>query len=194
MAYHHPGDHIGSIIITLRWRHNGRDYVSNHQPHDCLLNRLSYANQRKHQSSASLAFVRGIHREPVNSPHKWPVTRKMSPFDDVIMEPMNNLKILHRIRSKYEELHWLVITSRCRHVFKLLTVPLRTYACQTAEIMNSAMKWGCMGKNILMNYSQLKLAIQYELKARRNAMRTEHVVSAISNRTTARDTKIQERR
>ena len=45
----------------------------------------SGADQRKHQSSASLAFVRGIHRWPVNSPHKWPVTRKMFPFDDVIM-------------------------------------------------------------------------------------------------------------
>ena len=45
----------------------------------------SGADQRKHQSSASLAFVRGIHREPVKSPHKGPVTRKMFPFDDVIM-------------------------------------------------------------------------------------------------------------
>ena len=45
----------------------------------------SDADQRKHQSSASLAFVRGIHRWPVNSPHKWPVMRKMCPFDDVIM-------------------------------------------------------------------------------------------------------------
>ena len=45
----------------------------------------SGADQRKHQSPASLAFVRGIHRWPVNSPHKWPVTRKMFPFDDVIM-------------------------------------------------------------------------------------------------------------
>ena len=45
----------------------------------------SGADQRKHQSSASLAFVRGIHRGPVNSPHKWPVTPKMFPFDDVIM-------------------------------------------------------------------------------------------------------------
>ena len=43
------------------------------------------ADQRKHQSSASLAFVRGIHRGPVNSPHRGPVTRKMVPFDDVIM-------------------------------------------------------------------------------------------------------------
>ena len=40
--------------------------------------------QRKHQSSASLAFVRGIHRGPVNSPHKWPVTRKMFQFDDIM--------------------------------------------------------------------------------------------------------------
>ena len=45
----------------------------------------SSVNQRKHQSSASLAFVREIHRGPVNFPHKWPVTRKMFPFDDVIM-------------------------------------------------------------------------------------------------------------
>ena len=45
----------------------------------------SDADQRKYQSSASLAFVWGIHRGPVNSPHKWPVTRKMFPFDDVIM-------------------------------------------------------------------------------------------------------------
>ena len=45
----------------------------------------SGADQRKHQSSASLAFVRGIHRWPVNSPHKEPVTRKMLPFDGVIM-------------------------------------------------------------------------------------------------------------
>ena len=45
----------------------------------------SGADQRKHQSSASLAFVRGVHRGPVNSPHKWPVTRKVFPFDDVIM-------------------------------------------------------------------------------------------------------------
>ena len=45
----------------------------------------SGADQRKHQSSASLTFVRGIHRGPVKHRHKWPVTRKMFPFDDVII-------------------------------------------------------------------------------------------------------------
>ena len=43
------------------------------------------ADQRKHQSSASLAFVRGIHQWPVNSLQKGPVTRKIFPFDDAIM-------------------------------------------------------------------------------------------------------------
>ena len=45
----------------------------------------SDVDQRKHQSSASLAFVMGIHRRPVNFPHKRPVTREMFPFDDVIV-------------------------------------------------------------------------------------------------------------
>ena len=47
----------------------------------------SDADQGKHQSSASLAFLWGIHRWPVNSRHKGPVTRKIFPFDDVIMFP-----------------------------------------------------------------------------------------------------------
>ena len=70
---------------TLQWRHNGHDNVSNHQPHDCFSTIYLDTDERKDQSSASLAFVRGNHRRPMNSPHKWPVTRKMFPFDDVIM-------------------------------------------------------------------------------------------------------------
>ena len=67
----------------------------------------SGADQRKHQSSASLAFVRGVHRWPVNSPHKWPVTRKMFPFDDVIMvyPTINwNLRIGHQVLSHHGRL------------------------------------------------------------------------------------------
>ena len=45
----------------------------------------SGADQRKHQSSASLAYVRGIHQSLVDSPHKGPVMWKMFPFDDIIM-------------------------------------------------------------------------------------------------------------
>ena len=45
----------------------------------------SGADQRKYQSSMSLAFVRGIHQSPVDSPNKGPVMCKMFPFDDIIM-------------------------------------------------------------------------------------------------------------
>ena len=75
--------------ITLLWRHNGCDSVSNHQPHDCLLNGLFGRRSKKHESSASLAFVRGSHRGPVNSPHKWSATQKRFPFYDVIMRKWN---------------------------------------------------------------------------------------------------------
>ena len=51
----------------------------------------SDADQRKHESSASLAFVRRIHRGPMNSSHKWSVTRKMFPFNDFIM--LRNINI-----------------------------------------------------------------------------------------------------
>ena len=71
---------------ALRWRHSGSDSVSNHSLTIVYSTVYSDADLSIHQSSASLAFVRGIHRWPVNSPHKWPVTRKMFPFDDVIME------------------------------------------------------------------------------------------------------------
>ena len=50
----------------------------------------SGGDQRKHQSPASLVFVRGIHQWPVCSPHKGPVTRKMFPFDDVSMPVLSD--------------------------------------------------------------------------------------------------------
>ena len=50
-----------------------------------LLKRLFRHRRKKYQSSASPAFARGIHRWPANYPHKWPVTQKMPPFEDVIM-------------------------------------------------------------------------------------------------------------
>ena len=68
----------------------------------------SDADQRKHQSSASLAFARGIHREPVNSPHKGPVTRKMFPFDDVIMDVTARICVAVMITDCFDAA-WLCI-------------------------------------------------------------------------------------
>ena len=61
------------------------------------------ADHRKRQSSASLAFVREIHRWPVNSPHEGPVTRKMFPFDDVIMDTKH---LKHKMRMSTTRLIW----------------------------------------------------------------------------------------
>ena len=71
----------------------------------------SDADQRKHQSSASLAFVWVIHRGPVNSPHKWPATRKMFPFDDVIMvhllvQPFVSANITKNIKACVTDPLW----------------------------------------------------------------------------------------
>ena len=49
VAYHkHPvSKYPGEDKVTLQWRHNGRNSVSNHQPHDCLLNRLFRRRSKK---------------------------------------------------------------------------------------------------------------------------------------------------
>ena len=82
--------------MSLQWCHNEHNGISNHQPPNYLLNRLFRQKSKKPQSLASLVFVRGIHRWPVNSPHKGPVTRKMFPFDDVIM-----WNIFHKIGMRF---------------------------------------------------------------------------------------------
>ena len=69
--------------FVLQWRHNWGDGVSNHQPHDCLLNRLF----RRRSKKTSMLRVSGlcVGNSPVNSPHKWPVTQKIFSFGDVIV-------------------------------------------------------------------------------------------------------------
>ena len=80
-----------SLISILQWYFHYNDVTMSAMASQITSFTIVYstvysgADQRKHQSSASLAFVRGIHRWPLNSPHTWPVTWKMFPFDDVIM-------------------------------------------------------------------------------------------------------------
>ena len=74
-----------SIQIICNHYSDGRDSVSNHQPHDCLLD-LSF--RRRSKKTSMLRFTGlcvGNSPGTVNFPHEWPVTRKMFPFDDVIM-------------------------------------------------------------------------------------------------------------
>ena len=78
VGLHCPHTHYGDVIM---------DTIASQITSLAIVFSTVYldTDQRKHQSSASLAFVWGIHRGPVNSPHKWPVTRILFPFDDVIM-------------------------------------------------------------------------------------------------------------
>ena len=71
--------------VALQWRHNDHDGVSNHQPRGCLLNRLFGRRSKKTSKLRVTGLCAGNSPGPVNSPHKGPVTRKMFPFDDVIM-------------------------------------------------------------------------------------------------------------
>ena len=93
-------------------------------PASRFVNSIVYsdADQRKHQSSASLAFVRGIHRGPVNSPYKWPVTRKMFLFDDVI--------ITNDIRS----------IALNRKIYLLIGFPLNFITCRIELIISAEYK------------------------------------------------------
>ena len=74
----------------LQWRHNGRDGTSNHQPHDCLLNRL------RRSKKTSKLHVTGlcVGNSPVADkfPAQMASTRKMFPFDDVIMRQLETLQ------------------------------------------------------------------------------------------------------
>ena len=89
----------------------------------------SNADKRKHQSSTSLAFVWGIHRWPVNSPHKWPVTRKMFPFNDVI------ISIVH-LSCQYDyNFYWYCY----KFNFCLLSVNLRLSLSSLSQFSRSSL-------------------------------------------------------
>ena len=87
-----PLNHLGRVIRQyishhpLRWRHNDSDGVSNHQPHDCLHNRLFRRRSKKTSKLRVTGLCEGNTLVTSEFPaHKGPVTRKMFPFDDVIM-------------------------------------------------------------------------------------------------------------
>ena len=88
---------------ALRWRHNGCDSVSNHQPYDCLLSRLFRPRWKKTSKLRVTGLCVGNSPGPVNSPHKGPVTRKMFPFDDVIMSAS---ALCERTISWYKTTTW----------------------------------------------------------------------------------------
>ena len=100
--------------FTLRWRHNGQDGVSNHQPHGCLLNRLFRRRSNKTPKLRVTGLCVGNSPGPVNSPLKGPVTRKMFPFDDVIMMWACDIK------TKYPGDIYLNLAENKRYLYQIL--------------------------------------------------------------------------
>ena len=124
------GHHPKSITMTSQWTR-----CRLKSPASRLFTQPFIQTQIKQniKSSAALAFVRGIHRGPVNSPHKWPVTPKRVPFDDVItglwksmhntapvsccgkysiammIESQNAISSTHVFHQRTRIVHWYVI-------------------------------------------------------------------------------------
>ena len=107
----------------------------------------SGADHRKHQSSASLAFVKGIHRWPVNSLHKGPVMRKMFTFDDVIMSfPETNGLTVRCISYK---IGIVGVTRKWKALYRLVWV----YSKFSARFWCvSAKYWQIFSQFVLMDY------------------------------------------
>ena len=124
----------GCGYITLQWRHNGRNDVSNHQPHDCFLDRLFRRRSKKTSKLRVTDLCAGNSPGPVNSPHKWPVTRKMFPFDDVIMRRSTQWPTefclcgfiggIQSISSIHLTMQGLYITWLSCHVIEFIIKPL----------------------------------------------------------------------
>ena len=174
--------------VTLIWRHNGRDGVSNHQPHDCLLNRYSGADQRKHQSSASLAFVRGSHRWPVNSSHKWSVMRKMFPFDDVFMDDFavrgNPWRFIYDpfdLSMRYNVLHLQEIASHPCFVWQIVASLLpRRYLRQCLYYTNWIIREkGDVIQNAIIFHREYPLDIVHYSYVIKNVMAFEITIVSI---------------
>ena len=125
----------------------------------------SGANQRKHHSSASLAFVRGIHRWSVDSPHKGPVTRKMFPFDDVIMDTTLCFNMHRYIIRLYPINH--VCLSFLIYLKWFIAIYIYIYVCKWNDLSPSTYifvcKWNiglisCYGSNLMSNVQCLEVS------------------------------------
>ena len=117
------------IDMTLRWRQNDHYGVSNHQPHRCLLNRFFRRRSKKTSKLRVTGLCAGNSPGPVNSPHKGSVTRKMFPFDDVIMK-----------RKSYKSIRCWINCTTLTFDFPHTTLTLDT----KLKFCNSNITWVCL--------------------------------------------------
>ena len=155
------GPMVSRWTSPLHWRHNYHDGVSNHRPHGCFLNRLFRRRSKKTRKLRITGLCAGNSPGPVNSPHKWPVTRKMYPFDDVIVVN-DHLQYSHKITLgiKYRRLPNVTQTiDRDGYVVHFLSIRFKrmgtSYHAQQ-HLMNVVDGHGCAFKHI--NFLTLRYA------------------------------------
>ena len=110
--------------------------VSNHQPHDCLLfNRLFRRRSKEISKLRVTGLCAGIHRGPVNSPHQWPVTRKMFAFRDVIM--------VHEISSAILEVFRKCVLTQFAAIALSADVPVPLFGRYDDDPVQVWIPWKC---------------------------------------------------
>ena len=119
----------------------------------------SGADQRKHQSSASLAFVRGIHRWPVNFPHKGPVTRKMFPFGEWNVQSREYRHVDTRLKTGtllYFTFDDVIMSSNtCRAITRDDDSDCLWWACSWQQLSSLQLMATLTDTGLRQNYSQL---------------------------------------
>ena len=125
--YCYQSSHYGDVIMGMIW-----SQITSLT----IVFSIVYSNidQRKHRSSASLAFEKGIHRGSVNSPHKWPVTRKMFPLDDVIMSNSQKTSIARPYERALQCLLWVIWWKGEREISHYSDVIMSAMASQITSV------------------------------------------------------------
>ena len=77
---------VALSILALLWRHNGHGSVSNHQPHDCLLNRLFRRRSKKTSKLSVTALYVWNSSRTGKFPAQMSSNAESFSFDDVIMD------------------------------------------------------------------------------------------------------------
>ena len=138
------------MLSALLCRHNGHDGVSNHQPHDCLLNRPRRRRSKKTWKLRVTGLCAGKSPGLVNSPQKGPVTRKMFPFDDVIMGKMSAILLRPRcVRISIIQSYFTSTKETASKLFK----PMLTY--YQLALSKEKIRWNLdQNKKFIWKYCQ----------------------------------------
>ena len=111
---------LPGLITTLQWRHNGRYGVSNHQPHDCLLNRLSFIQAQIKENIKAPRHRSLCGNVTSEFSTQWPVTRKMFSSDYALINSQTTRRkwtvCVWNIRNQERNAYARFVTNESVHI------------------------------------------------------------------------------